>query len=105
VKEGLSVEELLAQLRAMFGEDSDMTPYDNLVTAIESQSVGFESELESRNNTIQALTDEVTKLKIMNYDLLTSVPKEETGESESEEIATDDNEEISFDDLFDKESN
>jgi hypothetical protein len=41
----------------------------------------------------------------MNYDLLTSVPKEETGESESEEIATDDNEEISFDDLFDKESN
>lgn len=97
----MNFDELLEALR---GDDPPETIYDDLSSAYHTAVEGSAAKIAESEGVIEALNDEISKLKAQNFDLLMAAPAEpsESSESEDEDEAPVDRP-ANYDDMFDYE--
>lgn len=71
----MDFDEALNSITSGLGEDSDMTPYDNLRAAYTSRVEAGDAKVAELEGGISERDSEIARLKAHNYDLLTAVER------------------------------
>lgn len=68
----MSLTDQLAAVRDTFGgiDGLDLTPFDNLTNTFGDVEAGFQVRLAEKDEMIQAMEAEISRLKSINYDLM-----------------------------------
>lgn len=99
----MSLTDQLAAVRDTFGgiDGLDLTPFDNLTNTFGDVEAGFQVRLAEKDEMIQAMEAEISRLKSINYDLMMAAapnptePQDGDGDGEVDEDGDGDEDEES----------